>query len=177
MRALKGKEPITVLGVDPGSRVMGFGAVRTDGLRIEVVSYGVIAPPADLSFESRIGIIAEEFEILLERLKPRVTVIERVFLGKNADSAFKLGHARGVAVAGAVRAGCGLVEYAARAVKKGITGSGAASKEQVQAVLFASLGLSEQTISDASDALALAFFHSRNLEVLERLKQTREAST
>lgn len=162
---------VTVLGVDPGSRVMGFGAVRTDGARIEVISYGVIAPPANLSFESRIGIIAEEFEVLLERLSPQVAVIERVFLGKNADSAFKLGHARGVTMAAAVRSGCRLVEYATRAVKKGITGSGGASKEQVQTVLFASLGLKGRAVADASDALALAYYHSRNLEVFERLER------
>jgi crossover junction endodeoxyribonuclease RuvC len=162
----------TILGVDPGSRVTGFGVVRTDGESvIQVLSFGVIAPPLNLSFHERIGIIASEFEILIERLQPQIAVIERVFLGKNADSAFKLGHARGVVVAAAARTGCGVVEYATRAVKQGITGNGNASKEQVQTVLFAALGISEKTASDASDALALAFFHSRNLEVLCRLKR------
>lgn len=163
-----------VLGIDPGSQVAGFGAVRTDGERVELVSYGVIAPPAGLSFSERIGIIAGEFENLLEKLSPEVTVIEKVFLGKSADSAFKLGHARGVALAAAVRAGSEVVEYATRSVKKGITGNGAASKEQVQMVLFASLGIRGRAQADASDALALAFYHARNLEVHSRIQSGHE---
>lgn len=139
---------------------------------VEVLSFGVIAPPPTLSFHERIGIIGGEFELLLERFRPDVAVVERVFLGKNADSAFKLGHARGVVVAAAARSGCRLVEYATRAVKQGITGNGGASKEQVQAVLFAALQLGKRRAAevkaDASDALALAFFHSRNLEIERR---------
>jgi crossover junction endodeoxyribonuclease RuvC len=138
---------------------------------VELVSLGVIAPPPHFSFAERIGIIAEEFELLLERLRPDIAVIERVFLGKNADSAFKLGHARGVVMAAASRGGCQMVEYATRAVKKGITGNGSATKDQVQAVLFASLGLKERAIADASDALALAYYHAGNLEVRARFGQ------
>ncbi len=162
-----------VLGIDPGSLFTGFGAVRTDGQRVELVSCGIIAPPATLPFNERIGIISEEFDVLLEKLRPDVTVIEKVFLGKNADSAFKLGHARGVAVAAAVRSGCAIAEYAARAVKKGITGSGASSKEQVQLILFAALGLKGRAQADASDALALAFYHARNLEVQTHVARQR----
>ena len=157
-----------VLGIDPGSQVMGYGALRIHGRgvhsTVELISCGVIAPPTTLAFNERIGIIADELEILISELKPSITVIERVFLGKNADSAFKLGHARGIAVALAVRSGSEVVEYAARAVKKGITGNGGATKEQVQLVLFSALGLRGQTRADASDALALAFYHARNLE-------------
>jgi crossover junction endodeoxyribonuclease RuvC len=157
-----------VLGIDPGSQFTGFGAVHVSGqgahATIELLSCGVIAPPAKLSFNERIGIIADELEILIGEMKPDITVIERVFLGKNADSAFKLGHARGVAVALAISSGSSVVEYAARAVKKGITGNGGATKEQVQLILFAALGLKGQTRADASDALALAFYHARNLE-------------
>jgi crossover junction endodeoxyribonuclease RuvC len=165
------KQKFTVLGIDPGSQFTGFGAVRTDGEQVELVSCGVIAPPSKLKFNERIGIIASELEILFEKLAPQVIVIERVFLGKNADSAFKLGHARGVAVAAAVRSGADVAEYAARAVKKGITGSGASSKEQVQTVLFAALRLKGRMQADASDALALAFYHARNLEVLRAIQQ------
>lgn len=154
-----------VLGIDPGSQNTGFGAVRTDGERIEHVSHGVIAVPASLDFHERIGIISVELELLLDRLKPDVTVIERIFMAKNADSAFKLGHARGVAVAAAVRAGSEIVEYATRSVKKGITGNGGATKDQVQMLLFAMLGIRGEAQMDASDALALAFYHARNVEV------------
>jgi crossover junction endodeoxyribonuclease RuvC len=164
-----------VLGIDPGSRFTGFGVVRTDGDRIIHVSHGVIAPPLSMAFHERLGVIANELEVLFNRVRPDVTVIERVFLGKNADSAFKLGHARGLAVARAIQAKSAVIEYATKSVKKGITGSGNASKEQVQLVLFALLGLSVNgngaASMDASDALALAFYHARNLEVDENIER------
>jgi crossover junction endodeoxyribonuclease RuvC len=160
-----------VLGIDPGSQVTGFGLVRiaSDGSMAHV-THGVISPPASLEFHQRLGLIAREIEALIEKIQPDIVVVERIFLGRNADSAFKLGHVRGVAVAAAVRAGCTFVEYAARAVKKGVTGNGAASKEQVQVILFAALGLDPgrgraRVKFDASDALALAFYHARNLEL------------
>lgn len=156
----------TILGIDPGSQYCGFGVVRVgdDGV-IEHVSHGVIAPPLGAPFAERIGIIFGEIEALVARVRPEVTVIERVFMGKNVDSAFKLGHARGVAMAAAIRGDSEIVEYAARAVKKGITGSGSSSKEQVQLILFAALGIKKAARADASDALALAFYHARNMEI------------
>lgn len=159
-----------ILGIDPGSTFTGFGVVNSDGDSILHVSHGVIAPPAKLSFHDRLAIIAGELETLVARIQPDEIVIERIFLGKNADSAFKLGHVRGVAVSTAIRAGAEVVEYAARAVKKGITGNGASTKDQVQIVLFAALGLrNHQARLDASDALALAFYHARNLQVAGRM--------
>jgi crossover junction endodeoxyribonuclease RuvC len=163
------------LGIDPGSQFAGFGAVRSDGRAIELISFGVIAPPQNLDFNERIGIIASEMVALVGRLKPDVTVVERVFLGKNVDSAFKLGHARGVAIAAAVQAGSSIVEYSPRTVKKGITGNGAASKEQVQMVLFAAMNWRGQSKADASDALALAYYHARQLEVASHLEKNGRA--
>jgi crossover junction endodeoxyribonuclease RuvC len=163
-----------ILGIDPGSQYTGFGLVKSDGTRIEHLSHGVIAAPASLEFSERIGIISEEIEALIQRTRPDITVIERIFLGKNADSAFKLGHARGVAMAAAVRAGCDLVEYAAKSVKKGITGSGTSSKEQVQLILFAALGIRTAARADASDALALAYYHARNIEVAAGMLRSKE---
>ena len=163
---------MTILGIDPGSQIAGFGAVRTDGRSIKFLSYGVIVPPAHLAFNERISVVGAELEAIFEKLAPEVVVIERVFLGKSADSAFKLGHVRGVAVAAAIRAGCEVVEYAARAVKKGITGNGGAEKDQVQAVLAALLNLKGKVKTDASDALALAFYHARNIDVDRRLRES-----
>ena len=172
-------DSVVILGIDPGSTVTGFGAVRIVGDQVQLMSYGVIAPPATRPFNERIAIIAGEVDALLERLQPNVTVVERIFLGKNADSAFKLGHTRGATIASAIRYGSDVVEYATRVVKKGITGNGNATKEQVQLVLFAALGLRTKAKFDASDALALAFYHARNIDVLsnqkrhERFGQTR----
>jgi crossover junction endodeoxyribonuclease RuvC len=168
-RVEKARPNVRVLGIDPGSQVTGFGLVRVaDDGSMEHVSHGIIAPPSTLDFYERLSILSEEIEALIEKVRPDIVVVERIFLGKNADSAFKLGHVRGVAVAAALRAGCGFVEYAARAVKKGVTGNGSASKEQVQIILFAALGLRGSPAKlDASDALALAFYHGRRLEVSE----------
>lgn len=149
----------------------GFGLIQVsrDGSMAHL-SHGIIQPPVT-DFYSRLHVLSEEFEALIERFAPDIVVVERVFLGKNADSAFKLGHVRGVAVAAALRAGCEFVEYAAREVKKGVTGNGAATKEQVQVILFAALGLSGRPAKlDASDALALAFYHGRSMDVLQRVR-------
>lgn len=126
-----------------------------------------------MSFPERIGVIACEFENLLAKIRPDVTVIEKVFLGRNADSAFKLGHARGVALAAAIKSGSEVVEYATRKVKQGITGNGGASKEQVQVVLFSALGIRGRAQFDASDALALAYYHARSVEVLAKIERRR----
>ena len=133
--------------------------------RMELLSFGVIAPPKTLSFNHRISIIASEVDSLLARIQPDITVVERIFLGKNADSAFKLGHVRGAIIAQAIRAESEVVEYATRSVKKGVTGNGNATKEQVQLILFAALKIRGAAQADASDALALAFYHARNLDV------------
>ena len=152
-----------ILGIDPGSQVTGFGLikVKSDG-SMRHVSHGVIAPPSSLEFYGRLAILAGEIEALIEKVQPDIVVVERIFFGKNVDSAFKLGHVRGVAVAAALKAGCEFVEYAARAVKKGVTGNGASSKEQVQVILYAALGLRGTPAKlDASDALSLAYYHAR----------------
>lgn len=155
----------TIIGIDPGSQHTGFGIVQAEGDRIRHVTHGVISTKPSLAFHEKLRHIASEIDKIFAEYKPDIAVVERIFLGKNADSAFKLGHVRGVCILSAAKAKADVVEYAARAVKKGITGSGAAEKEQVQLIVFASLGLRGAAQMDASDALALAFFHARNLEV------------
>jgi crossover junction endodeoxyribonuclease RuvC len=160
-----------ILGIDPGSQVTGFGVVQCEGGQIWHMSHGVIVAPAKLTFHQRLGIIASELEILFAKIKPDITVIERIFLGKNADSAFKLGHARGLAVANAARAESEIIEYATRSIKKGVTGNGGATKEQVQLVLFSLLGIKGAAPADASDALALAYHHAQTIRVDENFYQ------
>lgn len=158
-----------ILGIDPGSHHTGFGIIEVDGDQLRHRSHGVISAPPGLDFFERIHFIAVELQKVFASHRPQITVVERIFLGRNADSAFKLGHVRGVCLFTATQAETEIVEYAARSVKKGVTGSGAATKEQVQLVLFTSLGLRAPASVDASDALALAYFHARNLEVAEKL--------
>src|SRR5690606_34206106 len=100
---------------------------------------------------------------------PSAVVIERIFLGRNADSAFKLGHARGVCLQAAAAAGVEVFEYAARHVKKAVTGSGAAEKEHVKLIVENLLGIRTEFL-DASDALALAVTHARSLQTHAILK-------
>ncbi len=167
-----------ILGLDPGSHHTGFGVIAFENSKLKYIEHGVLSAPSSLGFLSRIEIIGREVANLVERIKPDTSVVEKIFLGKNADSAFKLGHMRGICLFEALKAKCEVVEYAARSIKKGITGSGASSKEQVQMMLYAALEIrANQALKlDASDALALAFYHARHLEFQKRLKQQTQQS-
>ena len=162
-----------VLGIDPGSINLGYGLVGITNGRIEYLKHGVFSCSPSLPFNQRIYEIAQQLEQLFAEARPNVTVVENIFLGKNADSAFKLGHIRGICLMFATKAQSEIVEYAAKSVKKGITGSGAASKEQVQMLLYALLGLRGSVASnekiDASDALSLAYYHAKQIENEENM--------
>ncbi|UYL07603.1 crossover junction endodeoxyribonuclease RuvC [Bdellovibrio sp. SKB1291214] len=151
---------LTILGVDPGSRITGFGVVRISNGKIEHINHGVILLDAVQEFPVRMAELGSAFREVMEKYRPHQVVIEKIFLGKNADSAFKLGHARGVIMYEAGIGKATVSEYATRSVKKGITGTGAATKEDVQAVLKAMLNLKAISRIDASDALAMACYHA-----------------
>lgn len=167
--------PKIILGLDPGSHNTGFGVLSFNSGKLKYIDHGVITAPSTFGFLARIELIAGEIAKLVERIAPQITVVEKIFLGKNADSAFKLGHIRGICLIEALKIKSEVIEYAARSVKKGVTGSGASSKEQVQMMLYAALGLkmsSHSTLKiDASDALALAYYHGRTIEFDTRMKQ------
>lgn len=151
-----------ILGVDPGSLRTGFGLVKVEGEDLSVVEFGVIEAPSSWTLEKRLLKMCNDLETLYRRVGPAVTVIEKIFFGKNADSAFKLGHARGVCLLAAARFESPVHEYAARFVKKCVTGSGAATKDHVQMVILSLLRLpNKPMLFDATDALALAVTHSR----------------
>lgn len=150
----------TILGVDPGSRVTGFGLIEADGDRLVHLRHGVIQLEEGADFALRLGQLSQAIREILEKHRPQAVVLEKIFLGKNADSAFKLGHARGVLMSEASLSGAQVFEYAARQVKKGVTGSGAAAKEDVQIVVQNLLGISQIQRIDASDALSLACYHA-----------------
>lgn len=166
-----------ILGVDPGSRVTGIGVLEVDRDRIKHLFHGVISAPIHDTFPARISRIGIDFRKILERFSPDVVVIEKIFLGKNADSAFKLGHARGVCMYEAVVAGTEVREYATRLVKKMVTGSGAADKIQVQIALERLLQTPIKGALDASDALALAYHHGIQMEVERKINKMNLTST
>lgn len=167
-----------ILGLDPGSRVTGYGLVQVTGDRFIHVDHGVIHLPLNKGFSYRLKALAENLRNLMTERHAHVAVVERIFLGKNADSAFKLGHARGICLLAAAEAGVPVVEYAARLVKKTVTGSGSASKDQVRFWVARELAIqvaNMDTEMDASDALALALAHARQMAVEDRFRaQSRE---
>ena len=145
-----------IMGLDPGSQKTGFGVIQT-GASVQMVACGVIDVPRSLSFSEKLVYLQEAIGRIIEKYQPESVVVEKIFFGKNADSAFKLGHVRGVCLAQVAQAQKQLKEYAARTVKKAITGHGGASKQHVQLVVREILRLKNESLrEDASDALALA---------------------
>jgi crossover junction endodeoxyribonuclease RuvC len=147
-----------VLGIDPGSRVTGYGVVEWQRGRTRYVASGCIRTH-DGDTAARLAEIYSGVATLIETHRPAVVAVEQVFLARNASSAIKLGQARGVALAAAAGSGLPVSEYAARRVKQALTGTGAATKEQMQHMVKALLRLSAVPMRDAADALAIAICH------------------
>ncbi len=165
-----------ILGLDPGTRRAGFGVIHVSGDKLTHIEHGVISMNETWPLSERLKVLQNSLNEVFDRHKIASAVVEKIFLGRNADSAFKLGHARGVCLVAAAHHGAAVEEYAARYVKKCVTGSGAASKEHVQLVVFQILGL-KQTLKlafDASDALSLAVTHARVRESGARMRQALE---
>jgi crossover junction endodeoxyribonuclease RuvC len=159
-----------ILGLDPGTRRTGYGVIALEKGHPRHVDHGVIELPESRPLGERLNMLASELDKIFERHSPATTVVEKIFFGVNADSAFKLGHARGVCLLIAARHASRTEEYAARFVKKCVTGSGAATKDQVQLMIGRVFALKSLPAVDASDALALAVTHSREFETQARLR-------
>jgi crossover junction endodeoxyribonuclease RuvC len=150
-----------VLGIDPGSRITGYGVVDARS-PLRYVASGCIRTGGGSSaqrFADRLGVIYRSVCALIEEHQPDVLAIEEVFLARNVDSALKLGQARGVAIAAGVAHGLEVHEYAARRVKLAVVGTGSAGKTQVQHMVRVLLGLPAAPQADAADALAIAICH------------------
>jgi crossover junction endodeoxyribonuclease RuvC len=151
--------PRRVLGLDPGSLRTGYGIVDCiDGRESHVASGCVRATGTDLAL--RLRRIHDEVSQLVERFRPDEVAVERVFMHRNPDSALKLGQARGAALAAAVALGAAVYEYAPRAIKLAIVGTGAADKAQVAHMVQVLLSIARPATSDVSDALAIALCHA-----------------
>jgi crossover junction endodeoxyribonuclease RuvC len=146
-----------VLGIDPGTTVVGYGALvlRPEGPTL--LAAGALRAPRRGAAPVRLGHILAALEDLLGRLKPDVVVVERAFAGENVQSAIRIGEGRGLALASAARRGLEVIEMAPAVAKKALVGNGGADKEQVARMVAAELGLAEPPRPhDATDALALA---------------------
>ncbi len=148
-----------VLGIDPGTRSTGYGLVEAGRGRMDYMASGCIRTGGG-SMPQRLGEIHAGVAELIDANGVDELAIEAVFLSRNPQAALKLGQARGVAIAAAVAAGLDVFEYAPRAVKKAVVGTGGADKEQVQHMVRILLSLRSQSLAaDAADALAIAICH------------------
>jgi crossover junction endodeoxyribonuclease RuvC len=151
----------TILGVDPGSRKTGFGILRVERGRSIYVASGTIRLPVKENLAVRLRVLFQSLTEIIDTYAPTEAAIEQVFMAKSADSALKLGHARGAAMVACVTKELVVHEYAARQIKQSVVGTGAATKQQVQHMVVALLGLSETPPEDAADGLAAALCHCR----------------
>lgn len=147
-----------ILGIDPGSVITGWGLVESDGNRLMHIDNGGIFT-RNKEFHERLKEIFEGLQEVVTTYRPTHVSMERVFVARNAQTALKLGHARGVAMIVMLNAGLPICEYTPMQIKQTVTGSGRASKEQVGLMVQTMLGLPEPAQTDASDALATAICH------------------
>jgi len=152
---------VLTLGVDPGTRHLGWGLVKRNGSRVVHVAHGVIDLDARQPLAVRLRRIDERLGALIEEYRPDVGSVETLFFFKDASAAAKLGHARGVVLAALARYDVAVAEYAPAHVKRTIAGRGQATKDQVARMVTALLALDAPPRSDAADALALALTHLR----------------
>lgn len=157
-----------ILGIDPGSRVTGYGLISAVGNKLEYVACGCIRTETKL-LPDRLKVIFESVCEVIEKYSPQQSAIEEVFMGRNAQSALKLGQARGSAMVACLSHDLPVEEYSARQVKQAVVGSGAADKDQVQHMVKALLSINGNIAEDAADALAIAICHANTQSSLIRM--------
>lgn len=151
-----------ILGIDPGTTIMGYGVLRTRGRKAEMMTMGVIDLRKYKSHYLKLGRIFERVTGIIEAYLPDEVAIEAPFFGKNVQSMLKLGRAQGVAMAAAIHRDIPITEYAPLKIKMAITGNGQASKEQVAGMLQRLLAIPNEALlpfMDATDGLAAAYCH------------------
>lgn len=163
-----------ILGIDPGSRITGYGVIDVAGARISYIASGCIRISGDILAERLQQVYAGVSEVI-ERYQPQEMAIEQVFMSRNADSALKLGQARGVAIVAGANRALPVAEYAARRVKQSVVGNGGADKSQVQHMVASLLKLPGLPQADAADALAIALCHAHT--TAGQVQQSRGRST
>lgn len=154
-------DEITILGIDPGTRITGYGVIRHTRHTFEAIDFGCIRPPPSLDAPQKYLILFNAIESLLDRYQPQAVSVETQFVYKNIQSAMKLGMARGVTLLAAAKRNIPIFEYAPKKAKLAVVGTGTASKEQVQKMVqfLLKLPMIPQP-EDAADALALAICHA-----------------
>ena len=159
-----------ILGIDPGTRITGYGLVEKQGNRLLHIDNGAIITDSRCALAERLGVIHGRLVRIIADHRPEAVAVEQIFLSKNALSALKLGHARGVALLVGVTAGLPVFEYSALQVKSAVVGYGKAAKEQTQEMVRILLNLPQVAQEDAADALAVAICHAHSHGLTNRLQ-------
>jgi crossover junction endodeoxyribonuclease RuvC len=153
-------KPTIILGIDPGTIIMGYGLIKVEGNKISLLELGVLQPGKISDTYKKLQLIYNTVSGLITKYQPTTFAIEAPFFGKNVQSMLKLGRAQGVAIAAAMRHGIEVTEYPPKKVKQSVTGNGNANKEQVMKMLQQILNFTENPKHfDATDALAVAVCH------------------
>ncbi len=161
-----------ILGIDPGSRITGYGVIESLPQGNRYIASGSIRIDAD-TFPQRLKQIFDGVTEVIALYRPQQMAIEQVFMHKNADSALKLGQARGAAICATLSNDLPVYEYAARQVKQALVGKGNAEKAQVQHMVKILLNIQGEMQIDAGDALGICLCHSHHQETAKRLRKVR----
>ena len=159
---------VRLIGIDPGSHNTGYGIIEMEGNRAVHVAHGIIQP-AGSSGGDKLHAIYRGLSDIVRKYTPAEAAIERVFMHRNADSALKLGQARGAAIVACAESGIEVFEYTANQIKQATVGKGHAAKQQVQHMVKVLLCLENQPQADAADALAVALCHGHSRTSLMRM--------
>lgn len=163
-----------ILGIDPGTSVMGYGLIHIKGKSMELVNFGVIHLSKLPTHPDKLKKIFDRVDAIIQEYKPDEMAIEAPFFGKNVQSMLKLGRAQGVCIAASLKSNIPFEEYTPKRIKQAITGSGNASKEQVAAMLQSLLKIKElPKYLDATDGLAAAVCHHFSKGIGEHNKSKR----
>ncbi len=165
--------PTIILGIDPGTVIMGYGIIEISNNNIKAVEFDVLKLQKKKDAYERLQMIQSKVQELISTYKPHAFAIEAPFFGKNVQSMLKLGRAQGVAIAVAMQAGLNVTEYSPKKVKQSITGNGNADKEQVRKMICHILNKEiAAKYYDATDALAVAICHHFNSRIPGSNKKT-----
>lgn len=159
-----------ILGIDPGTALMGYGIVESSGSRDQAVAYGALTTPAEMAAEKRLQLLYRGVVDLMLEFRPEVLAVEELFFGRNVTTAIHVGQARGVVLLAAADNGIPVAEFTPMQVKMAVTGYGRAEKKQVQAMVKTLLHLPEvPKPDDVADALAVALAAASGLNLARRL--------
>jgi crossover junction endodeoxyribonuclease RuvC len=166
----RGSEVLTILGVDPGYAILGYGVIGYQSSRHRLIAYGTIETEKEMTLPFRLKKIYDGLTEIIEKYRPGVCAIEELFFNSNQKTAIRVGEARGAAIVACAQAGLSVYEYTPLQIKQALTGYGRADKHQIQEMVRQILGLERAPRpDDAADAVAAAICHANSSIYLERI--------